>query len=187
MTDYFKHLPHVLPSNHQEAANRLALMLKIPLAHVVSADEYMVEAISGVILYRHLDRMEKQDVMRSIYALKSKQLQSFLVIKVTDVIVNPTWGLWSLTSDELNKKTGFHADFDFWLGSFIGVGVNLMSVGALITKVRKIHGLALASKAGILATIIVYGAIMYNKSELARCHKEIANRTPPMNGSPYYD
>ena len=162
-------------------------MLQIPLAHVVNADAYMVEAISGVILYRHLDRMEKQGVMKSIYSLQSKHLQSFLVMKVTDVIVNPTWGIWSLTTEELNQKTDAHAAFDFWLGSFIGVGVNAMSIGALVMQIRKLKGLAVASRVGVLATIIVYGAILYNKSELARCQKEIANRTPPMNGSPYYD
>lgn len=136
MTDYFKHLPHVLPRNHQEAANRLGLMLKIPLAHLVNANENLVETLSGVVLYRHLDRMEKEGVMRSIYALPNRQLQGILVGKVTDVIVNPSWGLWSLTTEELLKKKDSHQAFDNWVVNVIGMGATGMSGYEMLKKIK---------------------------------------------------
>lgn len=186
MSDYFKNLPHVLPSNHQEAANRLALMLEIPLAHVINANEQMIETIAGVILYRHLGRSDKEGVMRSIYKLSNKHLQQFLVMKVTDVIVNPTWGIWSLTTEELKRKKDIHQAFEN-IASLIGVGLNSLSLYDFVTKIRTNKGISLASRAGILATVIVWGAILYNKSELSRCNEEMEKRRPPMKGSPYYD
>lgn len=187
MTDYFKHLPHVLPRNHQEAANRLGLMLKIPLAHLINADENLVETLSGVVLYRHLDRMEKEGVMRSIYALPNRQLQGMLVGKVTDVIVNPTWGIWSLTTAELKAKTEFHSALDNAVVNMVGLGATGMSIFDLVKKARTWSAMSKTARAGIVATVVIWGAILYNKSELARCEEEIKRRTPPMQGSPYYD
>lgn len=161
-------------------------MLEIPLAHAINANEHMIETMAGVILYRHLSRSDKENVMRSIYKLTSKHLQQFLVMKVTDVIVRPSWGIWSLTTEELKRKKDFHQTFEN-IASLIGVGLNSLSLYDFVNKIRTSRGISLASKAGILATVIVWGAILYNKSELSRCTEEMERRRPPMNGSPYYD
>ncbi|TOP51504.1 hypothetical protein CGH16_23385, partial [Vibrio parahaemolyticus] len=92
-------LPYKLPSNQADALKSLAKILNIPL-HLVQGDPVKVsQAMSGTIMYRQLDRNARQQVMAIIHGLSSGPLKSCLITRCTDVLVNPQWGEWSLTTE----------------------------------------------------------------------------------------
>src|SRR5690625_1111419 len=107
MSSYRDAIPQVLPHSTQEALRRLAEILRINPAHKKGGDEDLIELMCGVILYLHLDGQHQQEIMRRIYDLPRGPLQGLLVTRVTDVIVNRNWGVWSLPTQELQDLQDF--------------------------------------------------------------------------------
>ncbi len=65
--------------------------------------------MSGVILYRHLNRNQKTEAMSLIRQIgkKNKPLEGQLVNLILNTSINPQWGVWSLNNDELLNDHNF--------------------------------------------------------------------------------
>ena len=114
MTNFSKQLKYELPKSNKEALYMLASVLNIPKHHIQGNSVLIAQSMAGTILYRSLDGQSKQQVMRLISRLSSGHLKSGLIAKCTDVLVNPQWGEWSLTTSELKEVLQFHNDFNRW-------------------------------------------------------------------------
>ena len=77
-------LRYSLPNNATEAMKKLVQVLKVPSHKLVGENDKIVLAMSGVILYRHLDRLDKMSVMKMIEALSYPQLVNELRVKCLD-------------------------------------------------------------------------------------------------------
>lgn len=64
--------------------------------------------MAGTILYRHLNRLDRMNVVQTIKMLASFELQSEPISRCLDVLVNPLWGEWPLKNNELNSIVEFH-------------------------------------------------------------------------------
>src|SRR5690554_6118824 len=95
-------LPYYLPTDTAGQAKALASILGISPEAAVRSGEAGVQAMSVTILYRHMDRHERFKAMQLIHSLPDKKFSSKLVLMAVETtFVNPQWGLWSLTNDEL--------------------------------------------------------------------------------------
>ncbi|MBL4606289.1 MAG: hypothetical protein JKY01_00455 [Pseudomonadales bacterium] len=162
-------LPYTIPSGVREQINQLSRIVGIPPYLMQGLDG--VNILCGVIVYRHLDRLQKYQVMQLIHATKNPQVIGALSVKVTDVIVNPNWGLWSLTNKELAAKKKFHSAIDTYM-TMLGLGA---SAGSISSLVKSSWSNKKVFNKNILL-IIVWGGIWYSKQVLGETQDEIDSR-----------
>jgi len=124
--NYEKRIPYNVPHNTQMAVIELSKVIGIPINYKLIRDEQYVTLLSGIILYRHLDRLEREDVMARIYQLEDRRLQGKLVDIVTQNIVNPLAGMWSMSDKEINEYLSVNKEILDW---FTIAGINPGAVG----------------------------------------------------------
>ena len=175
-------LPYVLPKSLPEQLRLLAKVINIPFSFVKDGGQLELEAMSGVILYRHLNRIQKTESMSLIRQVgkKNKSLEGRLVNLILNISVNPQWGVWSLTNDELLNDHNFHNTINDYAGL---IGLTASAAGAK-TIIQKIWQTKKITRGGV-ATLVLWGALYFNNSELGKANKEIANRSQLKN-SPVY-
>ncbi|WP_425641977.1 hypothetical protein ACPUEK_01005 [Marinomonas gallaica] len=169
--------------NNKDLIRSLGDVLGIPasITDTVSNQEKCASAMSGVIMYRQLNRIEKMEVMRLIRSIESKKLVEKLIEKVTDVIVQPKWGLWSLSNEELQDLIDFHSEFGEW-SNLLGVNPGAYGVAAsgwgLIKKTRAgMTGAALRSnKVGLIVSVALMGISLISADQLKRSSIERERR-----------
>lgn len=111
--------------------------------------------------------------MTLIRSLPNRALTGKLIsVAVEPTLINKDWGVWSLTREELLAEQSFHSQIDN-IASFTGVGASLMSGKDFIKKLWKERKL---TKGG-LVTIVVWGTVFFNKSELNEVNSEIKRRS----------
>ena len=169
--------------NNKDLIRFLGDVMGIPasMTDTVSSQEKCASAMSGVIMYRQLNRIEKMQVMELIYSLTNKRLVAKLVEKVTDITVQPRWGVWSLSNEELQNIIDFHSEFGEW-SNILGVNPGAYGVGAsgwgLIKKARAgVTGTALRSNiVGLIASIALMGISLISADQLNRSAAERERR-----------
>lgn len=194
------HLKHILPESTQDAANRLADILKIPLFAVKRATSNTLESLAGTILYRHLERPQQAQVLRLIDN-EAPILQGKLRPLIAGIIVNPYWGLWSLTRKELEEKFAFNSEIDS-IFSTLGVGISVSSATSAFkdyfqyredlknssskqnSEKLKQAVRAKGIKKGFI-TLVIWGAVEFNNNEMKKLKEELNNRKPIIQ-SKYY-
>ena len=127
-----------MPSTTAEAVDAIAKILKFEPFHTTKKDEYTLNTLCGVMLYRHLDQPTRNRVMEMI--VNKDHIAPIdwgeLRTKCTDVLVQPLWGLWSLTTPELESiiKDQERTAAIFTL---LGYGASVSSVADFIKSARK--------------------------------------------------
>lgn len=110
-----------LSTNMQDALFFLADTLELPRLHVQNGNVTMLEAACGTILYRHLGRLQRIEVMELIRKLEDPRVRQALITKILDVTyVNPRWGIWSLSGAELKSEVEGNSK---WQKFFTLIGV----------------------------------------------------------------
>ena len=85
-------LPYQLPKTTQQKVMHLSKITSIPLSLLKGTGEPEIEAISAMILYRHMDRIQRIDAMSSIGSLRNRELMGHILTKTLDTtFVNPQW------------------------------------------------------------------------------------------------
>jgi len=164
-------LPYTIPSSVSEQIMKLSNVINVDPTLIQGQGKLGVQILCGVIVYRHLDRFQKQQVMQLIHSTNNKRLIGALTVKVTDVIVNPNWGLWSLTNAELEAKKDFHATIDTYM-TMLGIGASTSSISSLV-KSSWSQKTFLSKN---LLLIIVWGGIWYSKQILGETQRELDSR-----------
>lgn len=173
-------LPYHLPKQPDEQLRILSNILSIPKSQLGRNVQAEIEAMAVTILYRHLNHIQKQDAMATIRSLNNPILVNSLVTKVVDVIVNPQWGIWSLSNEELLADQDFHAKVDEVAG-YIGISASAASGKDFIQNLWKNKKIG---KGGWII-LAIWGAVIFNKSELNKANREVSNRSQ-LKTSPLY-
>ncbi|XPF93644.1 hypothetical protein ACM9HF_16705 [Colwellia sp. RE-S-Sl-9] len=175
-------LPYILPKNLPEQLRHLAKITNIPFSFVKDGGQLELEAMSGVILYRHLNRIQKTEAMSLIRQVgnKNKPLEGQLVNLILDISVNPQWGVWSLSNDELLNDRNFHDSINRYAG-IIGLTASAVGVKTIIQDTWKRKRM---TRGGVV-TLVLWGAFLFNSSELEKVNQEITNRSQ-LKTSPVY-
>ncbi len=165
-------LQYNLPKDVNKQIEKLCEITGIPSNLIVSAGQIELDAISAMILYRHLDSNERREAMSMIRRVKSpKLLNKIIEITLDTTFVNPQWGLFSLTNKELTKDIAFHNSLDNFMSS-IGLGASLIGGKDLFKDIWKSK--SVNNKHWIL--IIIWGCVVFNKKELNKAKLELENR-----------
>lgn len=97
-------LPYELPETPRGKIGVLAEIVNIPRTRFLDvSDKDALKALSGLILYRHLDRQKEREVNRH-WATLPQPLQMSLRKQRNFALVNPNWGIWSLSTEELENQ-----------------------------------------------------------------------------------
>lgn len=112
MSELIHALPYEMPTSEREAALKLAGIVGVPEGLVPVGADYndVAAALAGLVLFRHLDRLKRNEVMRTIgkFEHSHRPFYGQLQGKIANVIANPRWQNWSLTTEELEKIAAFH-------------------------------------------------------------------------------
>jgi len=176
-----KHLPYYLPKNQKDQLTFLAESLNIPRHMVINGDNQLLETMCGVMIYRHLDVSQKIEVMKLIRTYKGSPLEGKLIESAILPTINPQWGIWSLTNEELKKDAEYHAFLDS-IANYVGATASGMAVKDLAEKTWKLKKIG----RGSIATIVIWAAILFNQSELNKANTEISRRKSSMKTSKFY-
>ncbi len=166
-------LPYHLPAETRGQLIELSKILRIPSHLVENGDGQVLEAMVSTILYRHMDQRQRMTAMSRIKSLPSRELQGKLVTRALDTaFVNPQWGLWSLSNDELVRDEAFHDAVDTF-GGFMGITFSISGGKDVVKELLEKRKL---TKGGV-AMIIIWVAFSGNRSSLKSVHQEQDRRT----------
>ncbi|MDP2576048.1 hypothetical protein Q8W40_28015 [Vibrio penaeicida] len=176
-----ENLPYTLPKNTKEQLKILSKITSIPSNLLVNAGELEVEAISSMVLYRHMNRLQRIEAMRLIRSVPNRALMGKIISKTLDTTyVNPQWGIWSLSNDELKKDIAIHSTIDSFAG-YVGVGASVLSGKDLVKDLWSLK--RMGKKHWV--TIVIWGCIYFNKNELNKARNELDNRTTLQSSGMY--
>ncbi|MDN3682225.1 hypothetical protein QWZ04_18140 [Vibrio tapetis subsp. quintayensis] len=168
-----ENLPYTLPRTTNEQLKTLSRITSIPSNLLMNAGHLEVEAISSMVLYRHMNRLQRIEAMRLIRSVPSRALMGKIISKTLDTTyVNPQWGIWSLSNEELKKDIALHSTIDSFAG-YIGVGASALSGKDLVKDLLSLK--RMGKKHWV--TVVIWGCIYFNKSELNKARDELDNRT----------
>lgn len=174
-------LPYYLPTTTAEQLRYLARVLSIPERLIANGGEHELEAMSATILYRHMDARQRYAAMTSIRSLPNRELEGLLVRKALNTtFVNPQWGVWSLTTEELERDIAFHSALET-VAAVLGVSFSVTSGKDIVNEIYKTRRL---SKGGT-AMIVIWTILAFNHSSLRTSVAERDRRTQ-IKTSTYY-
>lgn len=119
-----------------------------------------------------MESHQRIEAMRFIHLLNNGPLKEKLIEKVTDVIINPQWGIWSLSNDELLADQKFHIAINSYAGA-LGITISASSVKDIVKEIYKTKRI---TKGGWV-TLVMWGSLYFNLTELNKANQEIANRS----------
>jgi hypothetical protein len=141
-----------------------------------------VNAMAATMLYRHLGRLQRIEAMTIITNLKNKRLVSRLrALAVDTTYVNPQWGIWSLTNEELLEDQAAHEQFNQFVG-YLGATASILGAKDIIMEFKNKGRLTVGS----WAVIAIAGIAFFNARELKKVNREIKFRSGPMKTSPFH-
>ena len=166
-------LPYHLPTDSKGQLRELAKIINIPFPVAESGGQNAADAISAAILFRHLNQAQRQEALKLMSELPSRQLHGLLVTRALDTtFVNPKWGVWSLTNEELMAEKSFHSSIDDY-ANWAGVGASALAGKDLVTTIWKNRRVT----RGGIATVVIWVAVAANKSTLNKLNEEDRRRT----------
>ena len=108
-------LPYNIPADINKQIAKLSKVIGIPSYLMQGRGGKGVQILCGVIIYRHLGRLQKHQVMKLIHNTNEPRIIGKLTEKIVDTVANPNWGLWSLTNKELETRRDFHRVIDTYM------------------------------------------------------------------------
>ncbi|WP_417521503.1 hypothetical protein [Marinobacter sp.] len=170
-----KELTYRLPSDSRGKIKYLCNLLNLNEAIISQvSEESACQLLGGIVLYHHLPRgAERASVLRDIHSAPGP-MRAQLMSKVTDPLVNPLWGVWSLKSEEL------FAHYDYFdavssIGSHLGVSFSAAAGVDTIKKLRNGNFQRPAFR-NLLITALVWGFFWNNEGAKNKIKEEIFRR-----------
>ena len=174
-------LPYHLPTDTLGQLRVLAKLLGVPPYIAEQSGEAGVEAMTATILYRHLDHRQRIQAMEKIKSLPDRALVSKLVkVTLDTTFVNPQWGLWSLTNEELAEDIRFHEAIAR-VGAITGATLSFSSGKDVLSEILRNDRLG---PKGI--TLLVIGVAFAGNETAKNASMEELQRRSQVKSSPYY-
>lgn len=185
MTDFIEMIPYETPGSKREAAFKLADIVGISRVLIPKDIDYnhVVAALAGVVLYRHLDGAHRREVMQAVrrFSTSHRPFCSQLEGKITNVLVQPRWEKWSLTSGELERIVEAHRKFGRF-SSIVGANPGAYGVGAATWSIIK-RGASSGNIVGFTVSVILVGIgeASYQQGERANAELQSRHKAIPAN------
>lgn len=174
-------LPYYLPRDTDGQLKALAGILEIPYPLVENTGETGLQAMTVTIMFRHLEKRERDAALRVIDQLENRQLIGLLRTKAIDTAyVNKRWGVWSMTNEELENDKSFH-DLVVTVAGILGVSFSASSAKDVAKETIRQRRL---TKGGVV-TIVVWVAVISSVSSSWKLGDELERRSQQKT-SPYF-
>lgn len=174
-------LPYYLPRDAEGQLKALAGILEIPYPLVKDTGDAGLEAMALTILFRHLEKRERDSALRTIHELESRELIGILRRKATDTaFVNERWGVWSMTNEELENDKAYH-DMLVKIGGVLGFTFSATGGRDLAKQMVRERRLP---KRGMV-TIVIWVSLLSSHNSSVKLGEELERRTQ-QKSSPYY-
>lgn len=193
MSDVITLLPYETPKSQKKAAFELAKIVGIPREIVPKNADYneVTSALAGLVLFRHVERHQKREIMKKIDQFKESNRPFYgqLQGKVANVIANPRWSNWSLTTEELEDIVSFHGKVAY-LDSKFGINPGAFGVGAsawqIIKEITKkgVKGVSKGSVGGLVLSIVLFGVTQASAETRQNALNEIKRRQRTVSINP---
>ncbi|BFM08972.1 hypothetical protein [Halioxenophilus aromaticivorans] len=176
--------PNKLPKDIAGQVELLSEIMGFDIDLATKRDAYVLNALIGVILYRHLDRVQQMGVMEML--IEPTALEHFtrgdisqLVGFVTDVIIQPRWWLWSLSTSELEILFKEREDLQKLMSQY--------GIGFTITGGLSAYRAGMSIKNGIPGFVLGC-TLMYIQNQNTQAAKnELDLRTSNPKSSPFFN
>lgn len=127
-----------------EPVVQLAILtgLDADLSFIRNNREKVLPVITGVILYRQLNRLDQRKVLEQAQALGNPKFFGKVQMLIAQSIAKPMWNPWSLSDGELRQYFDTHqAVADFLSTWFITIDIKLevSFAAALIKEMASVH------------------------------------------------
>ena len=176
-----------LPRDTAGLVEELARILGFKMFVETKKDEYVLNVLCGVMLYRHLDKPQQMDVMARI--LNEDHIAPVdwgeLRILCTDVIVQPKWHLWALTTEELNSIFKDQKRMQEIFG-LIGISFSVAFLQDMRDEYKKTKNFTRAVSKKLPIFLIIACFEYASRSSLKQTENEIDKRTGNPKSSSYY-
>jgi hypothetical protein len=178
-------LPYPILNNNQltqtQIITKLSQIVGISPHILKGAGQDGIDALVGTIMYRHLDRIQKMNVMSIVTNLQNGLAVQALRGKITDILVQPDWGLWSLSNDELIQKKELHAIIDQY-ATWLGVGISVSSIKGIFSDLWKKRSFSKMN----LAYVVILISLLGSKETLNSINSELDNRSSLKDSKLYH-
>lgn len=165
-------LPYQLPTSSESQIAYLANILELEKHLVIGKGQKEKEAMAAVIMYRHLDRQQKSQALQLIHSITDRKLIGKLVEKISDTQVNPQWGVWSLSNNELLQDKKFHDTVNTY-ASWLGLTVSAMGAKEILQEIWTKRRMS----RGGWVNVVVWGSLLFNTQELNKVNAEVLRRS----------
>lgn len=159
-----------LPENRKRKISVLAEIVEIPRTRFRDvSQEDAIRALTGLILYRHLGRLKKREVNRH-WATLPRELQMSLRQKRANILVNPAWGMWSLSNEQLLARNELNQKVDTW-AKILGLGeISVATLGSVLGQLKN------GNVAGVIALLVTGAFFTINSLEGQEINAEMVRR-----------
>ncbi len=176
--------PDKLPEDIAGQVELLSEIMGFDIDLATKRNAYVLNALIGVILYRHLDRAQQMGVMEML--IETAALEhltrgdiSQLVGFVTDVIIQPRWWLWSLSTSELEILFKEREDLQKLMSQY--------GIGFTLTGGLSAYRAGMSIKNGIPGFVLGC-TLMYIQNQNTQAAKSELNlRTSNPKSSPFFN
>lgn len=185
MTNFIEMIPYKTPERKREAAFKLADIIGISRSLIPKDTDYnyVVAALAGIILYRHLDGVHRREVMEVVHRFSTshRPFCGQMEGKITNILVQARWEKWSLTNKELETIVEAHRKFGR-LSSIIGANPGAYGVGAATWSIIK-NGASTGNIVGFVVSVILSGVgeASYQQGEDASAELQSRQKAIPAN------
>lgn len=168
-------LPYNLPCTTRGKVDYLANLMGVRQRIHLRAlpPEVAVELLTLIALYRHLDRLGKRRVETLLQRVDRRvlnDLQSAMAVPS----VQPSWGMWSLTTNELLQRKRTLSTFNRIAGA---LGLTASITGA--NDLYKFGRQSARGAAGSVALLMIVGFVGLQQLEEGNIDAEMIRRLQP--------
>lgn len=109
-----------LPSDRRGRIRYLARVIRVEpgLLRAVDSDT-AARALVGVVLFHHVNKPRQRTILKLIRSLPGP-VRMKLDMRISDTLVNRSWGVWSLSTEELKQRENA-LEWLNWCGAALGV------------------------------------------------------------------
>lgn len=170
-------LPYKMPGTEQGKIEFLCKLIGISYSKFSKyPNPVVIEALTGIVLYHQLGHIERMNVMEFLHKNLHGPALSAAVGKITDPMVNPHWGLWSKSTDQLKEDLEF-AEAVSQFFTLAGIGFTVGEGKKLLTYARKPDSKAAFPKGHPVLVIMIWGFWFNHEAGKGAVQEELLRRT----------
>src|SRR5690606_27342682 len=130
----------------------------------------------GIVLYHQLGHIERMNVMEFLHNNLHGPALAAAIGKITDPMVNPHWGLWSMSTDQLKEDLEFAETVSTYIG-LAGGGFSIKEVVDLAGDSRKSNTKSMCPIAHPVLVIAIWGFWFNHEAGKSAIQEELLRRT----------